>query len=279
MLELNDPLWNKLGEHVATILSGLAASWDDETAKSLLFDDLCHQESCYGAIYAAIPHLLKIAEPQENWRQRREIAYFLGFVALCARDRRHPQSPGELQGLPETLDGWRHGIASRDNRTGEPVNAADLEKVLSIKTSFFSALPAIRALCERALLENEDAEAAPYFLSGIAAAEGLLSIARLLHDGDEGWFRCSSCGWDCGFKLFGERVVVYTEDPEQVIAPIADHDILDACITALLSAAERAARPDLSLRVRHFAGTFCCCKCGVQGPMQPGRRAGYRNNF
>jgi len=66
--------------------------------------------------------------------------------------------------LPETLEGW--------DRTGEPVNAADLEKILSIKASFFSALPAIRALCERALLENEDAEAAPspYLLRGIAVA-------------------------------------------------------------------------------------------------------------
>ena len=217
MLELNDPLWNKLGEHIPTMLSGLAASWDDETARSLLFDDLCHQEGCYGATYAAIPHLLRIAEPEENRRQRREIAFFVGFVALCARNQGPHVRPGELQGLPETLGGWS-GKHMLINRTGEPVNAADLEKIVSIKTSFFSALPAIRALCERALLENEDAEAAPYFLSGIAAAEGLLSIARLLDDGDEGWFRCSSCGWDCGFKLFGERVVVYTEDLEQIIA-------------------------------------------------------------
>src|SRR5258706_13764790 len=115
MLELNDPLWNKLGEHVPTILCGLAASWDDETAKSLLFVDLCHQESCYGATYAAIPHLLKIAEPEENWRQRREIAYFFGFVALCARDRRDPQNPGELQGRPATPDSRRPGIAAAAN--------------------------------------------------------------------------------------------------------------------------------------------------------------------
>ena len=281
MLELNDPLWNKLGEHVPTILSGLAASWDDETAKSLLFDDLCHQETCYGATYAAIPHLLKIAEPEENWRQRREIAYFLGFVALCARDRRHPQSPGELQGLPETLDGWRHGIASRDNRTGQPVNAADLEKILSIKASYFSALPAIRTLCERALLENEDAEAAPYLLSGIAAADGLLSIARLLHYGDEGWFTCPSCGAGYNFMLFDDHIAVYGDGDDGpsdhkegtpsrasgIMAPIGENGVLDVRITALLSAAERASRPDLALRVRHFAGTFRCSKCCVQGPM------------
>src|SRR5262249_31827447 len=241
MLELSDPLWNKLDDaygvdHVPAILSELAASWDDEAARSLLFNDLCHQETCYGATYAAIPHLLKIAEPEENRQQRREIGYFPGFVALCARDRRHPQSPGELQGLPETLDGWdrkrdcyRSLVAMleqpdrprseynmtvnlpryREILAMEPVNAADLEKIMSIKAGFFSALPAIRALCEHALLENEDEEAAPYLLSGIAAADGLLGIARLLHDGDEGWFACSSCGSGYEFMLFGDRIAVY----------------------------------------------------------------------
>jgi hypothetical protein len=274
LLELYDPLWDKLGEHIPTMLSRLAASWDDETAKSLLFNDLCHQETCYGAIYAAILHLLKIAEPEENRLQRREIAFFLGFVALCSHNQGSHLRPGELQGLPETLEGW--------DRTGEPVNAADLEKILSIKASFFSALPAIRALCERALLENEDAEAAPYFLSGIAAADGLLSIARLLHHGDEGWFTCSSCGFGYAFMLFGDRIAVYGDGDDGLsdykegspsraggfTVPIGENDVFDVRITALLSTAERAARPDLALRVRHFAGTFCCCKCGVQGPMQ-----------
>jgi len=117
MLELSDPLWNKLDDahgvdHIPTMLSDLAMSWDDEAAKSLLFDDLCHQETCYGATYAAIPHLLKIAEPEKNRHQRREIAFFLGFIALCARDRHWQRRPdrqlenGELQGLPETLEGW-----------------------------------------------------------------------------------------------------------------------------------------------------------------------------
>ena len=90
MLEVSDPLWNKVDDahgvdYVPGILSELAASWEDEAARSLLFNDLCHQETCYGATYAAIPHLLKIAEPEENRQQRREIAFFLGFVALCAR--------------------------------------------------------------------------------------------------------------------------------------------------------------------------------------------------
>jgi hypothetical protein len=329
MLELSDPLWNKLDDahgvhHIPTMLSELAMSWDDETAKSLLFDDLCHQETCYGATYAAIPHLLKIAEPKKNRRQRREIAFFLGFIALCARDR-HCQRPfdhqlenGELQGLPETIEGWDRKLdcyrslvesVERPDRSGwehhivnlprykqilatEPVNVADLEKILSIKAGFFSALPAIRALCERTLLENEDEEAVPYLLSGIAAADGLLSLARLLAYGDEGAFTCSSCGSGYHFILFGERIAAYAEDPTRIayfpgdndkglsdyregapsradgfMTPIAENDIIDPRITALLSIAERAASPDLPLRVRHFAGTFLCCKCGGRGPM------------
>jgi len=45
MLELNDPLWNKLAtmfrkEHVPTLLSALALSWNDETESTLLWGDL-----------------------------------------------------------------------------------------------------------------------------------------------------------------------------------------------------------------------------------------------
>jgi hypothetical protein len=97
MLELHDPHWDKLGEHVPAIISELAASWDDEAAKSLLYDDLCHQETCYGATYAAIPHLLKIAELDENRHQWWEIAVSVGFVALCARAG-YRQGPGALRG-------------------------------------------------------------------------------------------------------------------------------------------------------------------------------------
>src|SRR5215475_14125854 len=116
MLELSDPLWNKFDDahrdrHIPTLIAELAASWDREAANSLLWDYLCHQESCYGATYAAIPHLLKIAEPEENRYQRLKIAAFLGFVALLAREH-YGQGRGRqledvvLQGLPETVEGW-----------------------------------------------------------------------------------------------------------------------------------------------------------------------------
>jgi hypothetical protein len=209
MLELNDPLWDKLNtmfvnEHVPTLLSTLAASWDDKTANTLLWVELRHQNTCCGATYASVPHLLKIAEPEENQHQRWEIALFLGQVALDTGPRRGPGDQSEDREVRALIVG-PYAI--------EPVNASNLEKMRSIMVEFYSALPAIRALCERALLENEDAGAAPYLLSGIAAADGLLSIARLLNDGDEGWFTCSSCGWGYSFIRFGERIAVYAEPP------------------------------------------------------------------
>jgi hypothetical protein len=66
---------------------------------------------CCGATFAAIPHSLKIAEPEENRRQRLEIAVFLGFVALWARDH-HRQGRGRqledavLHRLTEALEDW-----------------------------------------------------------------------------------------------------------------------------------------------------------------------------
>jgi hypothetical protein len=176
--------------------------------------------------------------------------------------------------LPETLDDW----------------AGDLDKILAIKADFFSALPAIRALCERALFENW--EVGCDLLSGIAAADGLLDIARLLQEGDqgEGRFRCSLCDWPYEFIRFGDRIAVYAEEmtrdaptpdgpgldwkegtPSRAngfMAPVTENDTVHPRIAALLALAAQAPGPEPSLLTRHFAGTFLCGKCGVRGPMQ-----------
>jgi hypothetical protein len=49
VLELSDPRWNKLDDAydiggIPATLSRLAGSWDDQTAKSLMYETLCHQE-------------------------------------------------------------------------------------------------------------------------------------------------------------------------------------------------------------------------------------------
>ena len=288
MLELNDPFWDKLhtmfgNEHVPTLLSALAASWDDKTA-STLQEELWHQSTCCGATYATVPHLLKIAEPEENRHQRGDIAVFLSQVAVHTDPRQGPDDQSEDGELRALIVGCAI----------EPVNAGDLEKMRSIMAEFYSALPAIRALCERALIENlEDEGVVGYLLSGVAAADGLTGIARLLNYsltyGDEGGFTCSSCGWGYEFIRFGERIAVYADIPrgaphedkglrdfkdgapsraDGFMTPITEDGVPDARVAALLVLAKRAPSPEPALLLRHFAGSFFCCKCGVQGPMR-----------
>ena len=325
MLELTDPLWAKLDaayrdRDVPELLRELAVSWSEETASTLLHE-MWHQGTCYGSTYAAIPHLLQIAEPEKNREQRREIAFFLAQVALDSRGQLldDPPEGAALQGLPETLEGWdrtldgcrslvemaesrgrprskqeRERLSHFKELLSKPVNDEDLEKILSIKAEFYRALPAIRALCERTLLEwsaekDPDEEAMPYLLSGIAAADGLIGMARLLNFGSDGLFGCASCGWGYEYCQFGERIAIYADDApgtshadravedyqdgapsraDGFLVPVADDDALDARIAALLSLAERAPGPVPALLVRHFAGSFVCCKCGVRGPMR-----------
>jgi hypothetical protein len=331
MLPLNDLLWEKLDDahrdrHIPALLFELAKAWSDETANSLLWDCLCHQQTCYGATYAAIPHLLKIAQPDENRHQRLEIAVFSGFVTLCALNTRQDLS-GEienipLQGLPQTLDAWDRKLdcyrslvarledpscpSSRYEQVEllprykrilaiEPVHAGDLQKIQSIRADFFSALPTIRAVCERALLENlKDKDAVRYLLSGIAAADGLVNLARLLNYGSEGPFRCSSCHWRYEYILFGDRVAIYADEDaaplvpavaasegralrdfkkhapsrsDGFMVPSGDGETFDRHAAALLSLAGRAPSTEPDLLLRNFLGSFRCCKCGAQGPI------------
>ena len=322
MLELTDPLWEKLDtahrdQDIPRVLSELAETWNEEKATSLFWDSLSHQGTCYGATYAVVPHVLKIAEPDEKLQQRFEIAVFLGYITLCALEAQ--QGP-PLPGLPETLEGWdrkldcyRSLVAILEDRSRpssdyeqtellpryrkvvaiEPVNADDLQKIQSIRAEFLSALPRIGALCQRAILEHlDDPVSVRYLLSGVAAADGLLSVARLLNSGDEGLFRCSACHWGYEYIRFGDRIAIYAEPtmaPIRVAAedrklrdyqeqapsrsdgfidPAESGDVLDVRAARLLSLAERATSSEPSLLLRNFLGQVHCCKCGVHGPIQ-----------
>lgn len=325
MLRLNDRLWQKLDDahrdrNIPKLLSGLAETWDDEAAKSLFWDCLCHQDTCYGATYAAIPHLLKIARSEGNRQQRFEIALFLGYVVLCALEpnpRSSAKSEGKtrpLQGLPVTLDGWdrkldtfRSLASNLEDPNGishyertvllphykqilaiGPVSADELPKIHAIRTEFFASLPKIRTVCERALLENlQDESAVLHLLSGIAAADGLFPLARLLDGGREGEFRCSSCGCRHEYRLFGDRIAIYagkasaTRDDRLLLdfkehapsrsdgfmVPAGEGDVSDRRAAALLALASRAPSPEPVLLLRHFLGIFRCGKCGAQGPI------------
>jgi hypothetical protein len=323
MLDLGHPLWTKLDaafrdQKVPKLLSELATSWDEEKARSLFWDTLCHQDSCYGATYAAIPHLLGLAELHDPKPYRLEVALFLGYVALCALERGNiPPLPG----LPETLDGWdrklepyRQLVSVLEHKDQllsdyekkqlrhyhevlaiEPVNGDDLRHIHQIRAEFLIALPRIGALCERALLENvSDHEAGPYLLSGIAAADGLTSLARLLSFGSEGFLSCSNCHWPYEYARFGERIALYAEidnkpgvnardQPDRAVAdyregvpsrcdafliPSERWKISDDRALRIWSLAERATNANANTLLQHFLGRIPCCKCGVHAPIE-----------
>ncbi|MGP1394867.1 MAG: hypothetical protein ACTS3R_05100 [Inquilinaceae bacterium] len=297
MLALDDPLWRKIdggGGDVPERIADLAVEWDEEGAKSLFWDVLCHQETCCGATYASIPYLLDIAEPPQNLDQRTEIAGFLGFVAMCAfypelGSRREP-TDGHLQGLPRTAED-----------AGEPASAHLTEnhraKIEDIRSDFFAALPRIAALCERSFFETLDEDdAARYLLSGIAAADGLQDLARLLQAGaDGGVCTCKSCGWQYEYAPFDGRLALYAQDKPQgeaftratdddrlfldrkdgepnradaMVSPLdANEDTLGENATRVLALATRSTDNELPMLVRSFLGRFTCPKCGVQGPV------------
>jgi hypothetical protein len=319
MLELNDPLWMKLDDayghrdsHIT--LAELAVNWDEETTVELFWGNLCHQDTVYGATYAAIPHLLKIAEPDDAVSQRQEIAVFLGSVVLNA------WQPGDKNGeilsnLPDTIEAWDRKLdcyrnlvaheesavsASDDERdqllpkykeilAQEPFNGHDLETVAVIRKDFFQCLPAIRRLCERALRENQDADTERYLLSGVAAADGLSDLARLLSYGPEGMFACGACGHGYEYILFGDQLAIYADAltgsaivdrgvadysegaPSRADGFVVSIENIDPCeddrVKALYALAEETTPEGVPL-LRRLLGEFVCVKCGAKGPLR-----------
>lgn len=167
-----------------------------------------------------------------------------------------------------------------------------------IKAQFVASLPMIKAVCERARLENlPDEHAVRYLLSGAAAAGGLLSAARLLNYGAEGLLQCASCHWTHEYILFGERIAVYAREGtasvvrgqdageartlrdfkdgapsrcDGFIAPARDDEVLEPRAAELLALAKRPPNQRSALLLRNFLGVIACCKCGAQRPIRAG---------
>jgi hypothetical protein len=171
----------------------------------------------------------------------------------------------------------------------DPIDERDLEMIRTITREFFSALPAIRALCERALLENlQDEYDAQFLLGGVAAADGLYDLASILNSGTsgDGQFCCQFCDWRYEYALLNDRIAIYADEdgshkedrllvdfkagtPSRadgfLVAIAADARVTDGRTAALLALANRAASPKPALLLRNFLGRFKCCKCGAEG--------------
>ncbi len=74
MLALDDTRWQELagnfnnGCHTAALLQQAYAGVELETWYDDLFQELCHQYTVSPAAYAALPHLVKLAEGNPEWR-------------------------------------------------------------------------------------------------------------------------------------------------------------------------------------------------------------------
>lgn len=264
MLELADPLWCKLngahgfGKDIPARLHALATRWDEDDAKELMYGDLAHQETCYGATYAAAPHLLRMALPDKNVVQRMEIAIFLGHCVLCALGRGNDSlcAGYGLNGLAVTLDAWEQ---TRDSYRWmldrgaerqmmadcceivnlEPPSDDELQKFLAIRDEFIALLPHIRTLCELAFHEHAGDEFIPgYLLSGLAATERLTELARLLESGEDGYFTCGACGAGIDYIMFGDRLALYSR--KDASEPAGDQDTDRALLDWQDGAATRA---------------------------------------
>jgi hypothetical protein len=300
------------------VLSELAQDWNEDAADGLLWDCLCHQGTCYGATYAAIPHLIEIAQPPADRPQRLSIALFLGYAVLRARLQHMAEKPSEdqlLPGLPSDPDEWdrkldvfRSLLASLEDRnisaydrtvrrpryrrilqTGA-VNAGDMDKIAIIRADFWSALPRIGAMCERAYRENiSTANVQTPLLGGVAATAGQIDIADLLYFGKEGVLSCANCRAIYQYVLHDDRVAIYADEPspshlmagnkaddrlmrdykagtishaDGFVMPAQDHDTLMPFGTRLLELAKEAETTLPQVLVRSFLGRIHCCRCG-----------------
>ncbi len=247
MLELDDPLWDKLDSaygvmDVSAQIRRLSIEWLAEDADDLFYGALVHQGTCYAATYAAAPHLLALANEHAASDQRLEIALFLGKLVLSALGSSDAQD-GALPGLPLDLKAWEATrnparellslVSDRSRRDlaalhGDPrvaqarewlavaaPDAAELGKLHHIRDEFFALIPKIRDLCVLLFVERSyDESVAQHLLSGIAACEGLVRLAALLEGGREGGFACSNCGSSAEFLIFAEKMAWYRSSRE-----------------------------------------------------------------
>ncbi len=254
MIALDDPLWRKLCDAYATVdipgqLRSLEERWDDDLADHLLYAALIHQETCYSATYAAMPHILKLAETHPDPKARGECAAWLAWLCVCAADE--PSSgadPAKFPpGMPANDTEWR-GVLETKRIARERLNGpdrdpfrgyhdlslpsdAELEKIAQVAREFAAAHPRIAEVCANAYLASSDDGSLSTFLMGIAAARGLLASARLLETPAEAHFSCPDCGTAYLWHRFDKRIAYYLEPDHNgnfnFQNPIEDRDFLD----------------------------------------------------
>lgn len=298
-LPLHDPLWRKLDsaqrdEDIADAISDLSEQWDSDEADGLFWDNLCHQETLYGATYAAVPWFLEMAMSSQDVTQINEIAQFLVAVTIFSlRDREDAALPG----LPDTLEGWDRKLDPyRTLAKGDPgnrrwqtvletgaVGPEELTRISEVREAFLALVPEIGAFCEARLAHAGEEDERRVYLAGAAAALGYTHFSEaLLLQGDEGVLQCRNCGEYIEFARFDESVAYYPPRPDGPTG-VADNPMLEDWKDGRSSRQQGLLEPASTIADEHlskilatlpegqtrilafaFLGRFICPSCGVE---------------
>ncbi|MEM8787821.1 MAG: hypothetical protein AAGE76_06140 [Pseudomonadota bacterium] len=297
MIPLNDPVWRKLYtahgyEDVPAMLAQMRDEFDEDT-KDFLYDSLVHQETCYPATYAAVPHLLDIARTQTEARPADVIASALAWVIVCSVED-HTDDPPFPQGLPRTPKDWARAVDWFDRSGSASTRAGmDMEAILRIGSDWYASVPQIGQLCtDRLKSGRKTDEMAAGLLMGVIAADGDADRARVLENQGDGWVGCMYCGATHHFLDFEDRRAIYPDTAsgmEAVAIPtsarLQQPDMLDfkagapdrastfatpagpdaeAGAGRAIAVAEQTQSPRMAASIRNLFGHCKCLGCGRQ---------------
>lgn len=225
MLPLDHPLWPRLGDahrdrDIPGLIARLSRDWDGLAADSLFWDCLCHQDTVYGATFAALPWVFRIAQDMPEARD--DCLAFVVYASMCAlRDSQDP--PRTMADWDQKMDAYRNlATLDPDNPRWQAVldtgtvTAQDLPDIERLRDEFHALLPQVAAYCTEILPGTGDESMQRCLLAGLALNQGRIGLAELLLSGDEGTVACTSCGGSFQYVRFGDRVAVYPVPPERL---------------------------------------------------------------
>ncbi len=91
LINLDDPRWQQLthaygaADDVPAMLKNLQLDANDKVAWEEIWSALCHQDTVYGATYAAVPHLVKLAKASRTLKERAAIYQFVTYSFACSK--------------------------------------------------------------------------------------------------------------------------------------------------------------------------------------------------
>lgn len=209
-------------------LAACAGSRDDAAVWDEICGALCHQGTVYTATYAAVPHIVELANEVPIARQ---VPYW-SFVAAVTTS----------------------------------TDAAWLSD--DLRAAFDEALERAAAAVDRALQAGPATETdALYLLQAAAATRGWTVWARILYGLIDGEVcpRCPACGWELSVLVGVDELTVAQQDavsPRRTVEPRPASALREGRLDDLASLAVRAGFDSIAARLRLLGGVVACPSCG-----------------